>query len=119
MDNVKVYQMNDFDWVSSQWDITKTNEWYAKEFDENDIDDVEECDLDKDGMWWVTKEQSDVERLGDADALVSLDENGFCAPKEGDLQRRNGELEKWITFREAIQLNSGKEFPYIISTTEY
>lgn len=115
MDEIKVYRMNDYEWYASKWDIEKTNEWYCEQFEDNDIDDIEVSDLDNDGMWWNTVDKQDIDRLGDADEIISE----IGKPKAGDLMRKGSEVYKWITFREAIQFDLDFTEPYCIACTEF
>lgn len=53
MSDIKVYKMNDYEWWASKLSIEDTEAFYEKEIGEvNDLEDIEECDIDKEGMWW-------------------------------------------------------------------
>jgi len=117
-DNIKVYQMNDCEWWASKWDIHKTNEYYLKDVGmdagDNPEEEVEECDIDKKGMWWETHDKKDREELGDYDEISSANGHEF-----GSLMRQGNEIYKLISFREAIAKNGDFENPYCIASTEF
>lgn len=115
MDKIKVYHMNECDCVASKWDAKETNDWYSKQYEDNDIEDVIEVGLDNEGMWWESDNPEDIKRLGDADELIS--EVG--KPKFGDLCRCEGMVCKYIPYREGIQNDLDFTEPYIISSTEW
>lgn len=51
-DRIRVFQMNDYDWVASKWGKKETNDFYNKEFGcDNKLEDVYEIDMIKNGMW--------------------------------------------------------------------
>jgi hypothetical protein len=115
IDKVKVFKMNDYSWFASKFDMEKTNEYYNQEIDDNDIEDVEECDLDKDGMWWETTDKADIEKLGEADELV--DDIGKTSV--GDLMRRDSQVYKFTSFRKVLEESNDFTEPYEIATTEW
>lgn len=108
--------MNDYDWVASKLTKEQTNDYYCKEFsDDNDIENVTECNLDTEGMWWETNDKADIKTLGDNDEFIQ--DNKKCTI--GDLMRRGNDTYKIIPFRKAITLMGDYSEPYIISTTEW
>jgi hypothetical protein len=115
IDKVKIYKMNDYSWFASKWDMEKTNEYYNQKVDDNDIEDVEECDLDKDGMWWETTDKADIEMLGEFDEVTS-DTSKISI---GDLMCRGGEIYKFTSFRDVLAENKDFTEPYEIATTEW
>jgi hypothetical protein len=119
---IKVYKMNEYESWASKLSAEETNEWYNKNIDENDIEDVKLCDIDKEGMWYLTEDPKDVERLGDSDEIIGFEVvNGMRKRKVqfGDLMRRCREVYKYISFREAIQKEPNYTEPYCIATTEW
>ena len=115
IEKVKVYKMNDDSWFASKWDKEKTHQSHNNEIDDNDIVDVVECDLDKDGMWWTTEDKADIEALGEADELVS----DTLKPTIGDLMRKSYEVYKFTSFREVLEISEDFTEPYEIATTEW
>lgn len=115
IDNIKVYKMNDYDWVASKWDIEKTNEYYSEEFDDNHIECVAECDIDKDGMWYETTNKADIEMIGDSDGIMSK----AIGCTIGDLMRRDSEVYKFTSFRQVLEESDDFTEPYVIATTEW
>lgn len=115
IDQVKVFKMNDYSWFVSKWGIEETNNYYNREYDENDIEEVEECDIDTDGMWMETTDENDIKRLGDGDTLVAdVGKHTF-----GDLQLIDGGVFKFVSFREVIASSGDFTEPYEIATTEW
>lgn len=120
--DIKVYKMNEYEWLASKWSIEKTNEWYENHFDDNPIEDVKECNLDTEGMWYLTTDKKDIERLGGSDELFSyeiINGNHKRKTQFGDLIRRDGEIYKFISYRDAIQYDLDFKEPYCIASTEW
>lgn len=120
---LKVFQMNDCDWCVTDGFAEDANGWYNNEYESmNDIEDVRLCDLDKEGMWYLTEDVEDIKELGDADESVSyelIDGKHKRNVQVGDLMRRDGEVYKYISFREALAKEGEYIEPYIIATTEW
>lgn len=120
--SIKVYKMDDYEWWASKWDKEKTNNFFNEEYGtENEIEDVKECDLDKDGMWYATNNPKDIEELGDNDEIISIEKvNGMTKRKVafGDLMRRDGEVFKYMSLRNVLKLHGDFEKPFMIATTE-
>lgn len=126
MSNIKVYKMNDYEWWASKLGKKETNEFYKKELrlteEDNPSEDIKECNIDKEGMWWETVEEKDLERLGDADEIIGFENfNGMTRRKVqfGNLMRIGGEVYKFIPFREAIKNCGAYEEPHMIASTEW
>lgn len=123
MENVKVYRMDDYEWWASKWNKEETNNFFNEEYGtENEIEDVEEYDLDKKGMWYTTNNPKDIEELGDSDEIISIEKvNGMIRRKAefGDLMRRDGEVFKYMSFRDVLRLNGDFENPFMIASTEW
>lgn len=119
--DIKVYQMNEYEWFASRWSIEETNKWYENNFDDNSIDVVREVDLDKEGMWYQTKDKKDIEKLGDADELIDYEVVNRILIKKvqfGNLERHSEDVYKYISFRDAIQFDLDFKEPYCIASTE-
>ena len=126
MENIRVFKMNDYEWWASKWDMKRTNEWYKKEHglseEDNPLEDIRECNLDTEGMWWETEDKEDIERLGDHDEIISIEKiNGMTKTKAtfGNLQRKYGEVYKFISLREAVEKDMNFKVPYCIGSTEW
>lgn len=121
--NIKVYRMDDYEWWASKWDKEKTNNFFNKEYGtENEIKYVEECDLDKDGMWYTTNNPEDIEELGDNDEIISIKKANGMTKREvafGDLMRRDGEVFKYMSFRNVLKLYDDFKDPFMIASTEW
>ena len=113
MNKIRVYRMNEYDCVASKWNIKKTNDWYSKLYDDNEIEDVTEVDLDNEGLWEEIEDTEDIRRK--AKDLHSMIRN----PKPGDLGLFYGIACRYVTFREAVQHDLNFAEPYIICSTEY
>lgn len=123
VENVKVYRMDDCEWWASKWNEEETNKFFNEEYGtENEIEDVKECNMDKDGMWYTTNNPKDIEELGDNDEIMSIEKvNGMKKRKVafGNLMRRDGEVFKYMSFRDVLKLNGDFENPFMIATTEW
>jgi len=126
VNNIRVYQMNDCEWWASKLDKRATLNFYLKETclteEENPIEEVRECDIDKEGMWWETDDPEDIERLGDADEVIGTKEVNGMTVREiqlGNLMRIDGQIYKFIPFREAIKKYRDYKEPYMIACTEW
>ena len=115
MEEIKVYRMNKCDCMASKWSVEETNDFYSNNFADNDIKDVTEVDLDNEGMWMETNVLEDIERLGDADEIISE----IGKPKPDDLLRHGYSVCKWVLYREAIKVDLDFIEPYVISSTEW
>ncbi len=120
---VFVYKMNDYEWWASKLSIEETEDFIEKEIGgENDLDDIEECDIDSEGMWWQTEEKEDLDKLGDADDLIDYEIiSGQTRRKVsfGNLMRRDGEVFKYIPFRIALMKSGEYVEPFCIASTEW
>lgn len=114
MSQISVFRMNDYEWWASKLSIEETEKYYEKEFgEENQIEDILECDIDKKGMWWETEDEKDIKDLGENDECVHK-------PTElGDLMSRNGEVYKYIPFRLALMKIGEIKEPFCIASTEW
>lgn len=123
MSNIKVFKMNDYEWWASKWNKEETNEFYKKEIgEENSLEEIRECDLDKEGMWWNTGDKEDIEKLGDNDEIISVEVvDGITKRKTkfGDLQRQYSEIYKFIPLREALVKHGDFTEPFCIAGTEW
>lgn len=126
LEKIKVYKMNDYEWWASKWSIEKTNEYYKKEYglteEENPTEEIEECDLDKEGMWWeIDATEEEIKALGDKEELIMIDmtsKRKRIAP--GSLKRCGSDVYRYITLGEAItKENIYFVEPYCIATTEW
>lgn len=123
MEGIKVYKMNDYEWWASKLSIEETAKFIENEIRrENDLDDVKECDLDKDGMRWPTEDRADLDRLGDADEIIGFEIiNGQTKRKVGfgDLMRSEGKVYKYIPLRLALLKSGEYTEPFCIAATEW
>ena len=123
MENIKVYRMDDYEWWASKWDKKRTNDFFNEEYGtDNEVEDIRECDIDKEGMWWETTDIKDIERLGGYEELISTEEvNGMTRRKTsfGDLIRKDGLVFKFTSFRDVLKIQGDFEEPHMIATTEW
>ena len=110
MNDIKVYQMNEYDWVATPFDLEKTIQWYMDEVGmlEEEIQDVRECDIEKEGTWCEVTGIIDMEQIKEKQAIGDK--------KFGDMKKQFGTVWIYTSFKDAI-INDIKE-PYIISSTE-
>ncbi len=119
MDNeIKVYRMNDYEWWASKWGKKATNEYYKKTMgvseEDNPVEQVLQCDLDMDGMWYTTEDEQDITKLGEHDEIINP-----CRVQFGDLKRMDGEVYKYIPLREAVMKDINFKEPYCLASTEW
>lgn len=123
MENIKVYRMDDCEWWASKWDKERTNDFFNEEYGtDNELEDIKECDIDKEGMWCETADTKDTERLGEYEELISTEKvNGMTRRKIsfGDLIRKDELVFKYIPFREVLKIQGDFQEPYMIATTEW
>lgn len=121
MKDIKVFKLNEYEWWATKGDLEDLINWYRENIDNSEtfeemLNEAEECDLDKDGMWWETTNKKDLEQLGDSDELISRDK----VLEFGSLKRFGyNTICKYIPFREAIQYDLDFTEPYCIASTEY
>lgn len=116
--NIKVFIMNEYDLVASKLDRKETNEWYKKECgldeEENPIEDVRECSLINEGVWCITDDERDFEKLGES-LEIKKDVNMTSI---GDLKREGDDVFKFISFEEFL-FGWDSEKPQVIASKEY
>jgi len=116
--SVAIYKMDEYSWYATDWDFDKTLDWYQKnivELTESEIEEIEECNVDKEGMWWETSDPKDLEQLGVNDELSATSKDTAF----GDLMRSGDEVFKYIPFRKAIELSGKFTEPFEIAATEW
>lgn len=125
MKDFKIYKMNDCEWYITPLSIEETIKWYNKEFDEDITEkDIEEVDLNTEGMWWETKNKDDIDKLGDSEESISYKETKYGYIKNacfGDLMRKEGLIYKYSSFRDVIKNNysEGIKEPEMIASTDW
>ena len=131
MDDVKVFKMNDCEWFATNLNLDDLYKWYLKEYglepEDNPFDEIIECDLDNEGMWWYLECDTDEHQMALFREFIqnaSIEERKNQCYKKGQI----GEI-KWfnccgawgkkISFRDAIKLNGYFTEPYCIACSEY
>lgn len=125
---MKVFKVNENDWIAAK---TKNDAvaWYYKEFgDDANVVFVQECDVEKDKMWYgfTLGEMLDYfefrRRLQPASATVSEEKKRIKFPEHQSFEVRVGygdyDYSVRISFQDAIYLDQ-KDEPYLICSTEY
>lgn len=89
-----VYKMNDYEWYITPWNLEDTLKWYNEEF-EDDLtkEDIEEANLDTEGMWWETTDKKDLDELGDSDEIIGIEKTIKGTRRKvrfGNLMRKEG-----------------------------
>lgn len=120
-DELYVYQMDDCEWWLSHLSIKETRDIFIKEYglseEDVDIEEIRECDLEKDGMFWRFDEQPEIEIL--IQALLKGEVSQRIKFKGKDICQLDVDgVEIWVPFKRAIELSGGYEKPYMIATTE-
>jgi len=118
---MKVYEMNDYEWVASNLSAEETNEWYKNEFglSDDDLDEPREVELDADGMWVEYQDAQHIQELNEKDITEVRAETNKSSL--GDLWKRGGTWYIYATFREALKLSgfTPESEPMVIATTEW
>ena len=121
---MKVFFDGDSNWYASPWEIEKTKEWLIKELYLYYDFELEECNIDTEGMWIETEDKEDIERLGDSDEIIGIEiVNGMHKRKLrfGDLERNNNYgsgIAKYTSFRDVLKMDRHSNGPYVIATTD-
>lgn len=115
MSEIKVFKMNDMDYMATPWDKEKTLEFYKIEYGcDIELDDMEEQDIENDGMF---NEIS----IEEAHALLNKLASGekVNGKKTLEFNHHAGDLFVWVTFK--TELDGYKEItePFVICSTEY
>jgi hypothetical protein len=117
---LKVFKMNEYEWWVTDGYAEDLNDWYNEHVEDNNIYDVQLCDIDKEGMWYMTDDPMDFETLGDADESISYNiVNGQKRTQFGSLMRRYDEIYKLVPFREVLTKQPTYTEPYCIASTEW
>ena len=115
---LKVFKMNDYEWWCTHIGLKEFYTWYLKEYgldtEDNPLDDIVECDLDNDGMWFEFKDEANICRL--EKELNGLNE--VCKGGIGDIKRTSYGIIEMVSFRKAIDL-IGYDGPFCIGSTEH
>lgn len=126
MNEIRVYKMDDYEWWASKWNKEKTYYYYLKQYglssEEVCLEDVIECNLNDDGMWWETTDLKDIERLGDADKtfhIKTVKGRKVIEVRYGDLLRKGNEIYKFISFREAIERCGDFTEPFCLAAVDW
>ncbi|PYG84889.1 hypothetical protein LY28_03510 [Ruminiclostridium sufflavum DSM 19573] len=121
---MKVYKMSDYEWWASNLSPEETLELYLREMgadpeDTYTIEDIKECDLDKEGMYIPyenTDEISELERLGISEQIVKDGrKEGF-----GTTKKINCEWFIKVPFIKALEFHnySANDKPFCIAAME-
>jgi hypothetical protein len=119
---MKVFKMNDYDWVTAQ-SKEQAQEWYLKEFkleeSDNPMDEVEECDIDKKGMWIPYENEEKIQEYESRNTLSIVSDQRKTT--FGDIKKLHGEWVMFVPFREAMAIfNITKDSePHVIASTEW
>ena len=127
MKSIKVYKINDYEWWVNKDGPEEMICWYRENIDdsltyEEMLEEVVECDLDNEGMWYKATDKSDIEKLGDNQELIGFEiTEGVYGRKVqfGNLMMKDEEVYKFIPYREAIKFDLDFTEPYNIASTEW
>lgn len=120
----KVFCINEDEWIATNMDLEESIKIYCEETGEN-IEDyigskafysISEENIDEKGMYYYPVNKEDKKRIGSLYAIhQDTNKTSF-----GDLMWHDGEIFKYISYREAIRRNKpeGKEC-FIIASVNY
>lgn len=117
MDNIKVYKMNDCDFVATNLSKKDTHEWYKKLYGFNDedcpIEGVEECNIKENGVYGEVS-------LEEAHKLLDeLYHTGKVNNSKRLEFRDCSILTVYTSFEEVLKEYKEIKEPFIIASTEY
>ena len=117
---LSIYKIGDYEWWLSDKGEEETLAAYCKEYGENiELDVINKCDLDKDGMFWNYEGQNEV--------IHNLIKNLLNGEREKVITTVTGDITlkmcdgacMWIPFRQAIKEFGKYTEPCMIACSEY
>ena len=114
---VKVYKLDDYSWIATPWGLEETVAWYNKEYGDlskEEMDDIIECDIDKEGVWDEITNVVDAETIENAKPMSGMS----TPPQLGECRKRGGDVYKYISFREAVSQRGEFTEPFEVASTE-
>lgn len=122
--NLKVFRMNEYDWVVAK-EMDEAIDWYeeltGEKFSQEDIDDIEECDLEKDGQYTTFEDEqriAELEAEGVEEVIIPFEGNprkhGF-----GSLLKWCGEWQIKVPFKDVLPSMEDYKKPFITASTEF
>ena len=111
--DVTVFSVDDMTWVAAE-SAQEAFDYCTKEMGfDIELTDIEECNIDKNGMWWVIDESCKyLQDKKEEDLSIARKEKRSPFYEQDEWE---GEPAVFIPFREAIKLSKEK-FPCIIAT---
>lgn len=117
-----VYKMDEYSWYASNLDFEDTVKWYQNNIDsldEDQIEEIEVCDIENDGMWYITTDDADLLRIGDNEKMFEEVKNETHHNKFGDLVRSGHGVYKFMSFADVIKIVGEITQPFEIANTEW
>jgi len=116
MDNVKIYNVDDSEWIASKLNKKETIEWYNEEFSEYREDEALEDESLYDGMWFnkhLTDRECDIIKWFTNDDYYN----------DGKFMVEDDEVWEFVTYKFVIEYfgydkNDDTE-PFIIATENF
>lgn len=121
--SLKVFRMNEYDWVVAK-EMDEAIDWYeeltGEKFSQEDIDDIEECDLEKDGQYTTFEDEQRIvefEAEGIEEVIIPVEGNP-CKHDFGSLLKWEGEWCIKVPFKDVLPTLEDYKEPYITATTQ-
>lgn len=102
---LKIYKMNDCDWVMSHLNKEETNSWYNDLYADNELEEVKECFL---GGFWDEYSKESFNNL-------------IISGEDFQIKKERGNYYRYLRFCDVVEdykINGGYHEPFIIATTE-
>lgn len=124
--NVKVYKMDECSWIATNLGFIETVAWYCDNvvtLTDEDIANIEECDINTECMWYPTENVDDLERIGDYDEVFHSKYVETRKHIADDLLRTSDGIYKYTPYVEVLKdyVNEDGDIaePFEIASTEW
>jgi hypothetical protein len=124
---MKVFKMNEYDWVATPWDLEETIKWYT-ELTGTEKEEIygDECNLEKDGCFVPVNQELErfLDRLSEVNDIKECKLNieyvsGIISDsKFGEIRIRDG-WQIYLPLKDVLEHRSTDYGPYIICSTEF
>lgn len=115
VEDMKVFRVDEYQWIAAPTLIHALVEFDGQdELEVEYLQDIEECDIDKNGMW-DSENVTDQEKIDYADGKLTIGKASDA--KFGDYGVFASELCKWTSFYDVIKRQGIGV--YVIACTEY
>ncbi|MCI8699717.1 MAG: hypothetical protein HFJ47_00035 [Clostridia bacterium] len=116
---MKIYNFENIDMVITNLTKEETTEWYNKQYDtEIKSKDVKEVDYHK--GFWNPLSYKETEEMNNKCQYKRISETReINNPKQGQIAEQYGDLYKFTTYKQALELYKDEEKPFVLCSTEF